>query len=255
MASYGFPARRIAVLLDVSESGYYAWRARGPSPRTLRRAWLTRLVLGIHRESGSTYGYRRVRREISRRYGIDIGDTTVERIMRGAGISGRAGRVRRPAPPEGARTPGWRWIVDVHALTTSEGPLYTAVVLDTASHRPVGWSTAATAHRALVHQALMAAVTRAAAHAEPGAATAYEPLPACSFTERAGSLGCAPAGGTVADRYDHAVVRAFWDTVHDDLQGPWPWPDTRGAEGRLGQTFDRIARQVPAAGPASPSTA
>ncbi|MFE8950604.1 helix-turn-helix domain-containing protein [Streptomyces sp. NPDC007856] len=32
MAAQGFSARRIAALLDVSESGYYAWRARTPSP-------------------------------------------------------------------------------------------------------------------------------------------------------------------------------------------------------------------------------
>ncbi|MGW4561554.1 IS3 family transposase [Streptomyces sp. NPDC004561] len=243
MASQGFPARRIAALLNVSESGYYAWRTRVPSPRALRRAWLTRLILDIHQESGSAYGYRRVRQELGHRYGIDISHATVELIMKGAGIRGRAGRLHEQAPREGARTPSRCWTVDVLAFTTLQGPLYTAVVLDTASRCLIGWSTAATAHRILVHHALMAAITRAA-HAEPAAGTAYKGLLACSFTERAGVLECAPVCGTVADWYDHAVVGSFWDTIHRELRGASPWPDTHSLEDRLGQAFDRFTRQA-----------
>ena len=250
LASHGFTARHLAALMGVSESGYYAWRARTPFPRALRRAWLTRLVLDIHQESGSVYGYRRVRQELGRRYGIDVGHTTVEAVMKGAGIRGQAGRPDVQAPPEGARAPGRRWVVDVLALTTLQGPLYAAVVLDTASRCLIGWSTAVAAHRALVHHALMAAITRA----DPAAQTAHEPLPSCSFTERAGSLQCAPVRATVGDWYDHALVGAFWDTVHRDLHGPTPWPDRQSAEARLSETFDRFARQAPAAPPAQPST-
>ncbi|MEU6770606.1 IS3 family transposase [Streptomyces sp. NPDC046759] len=243
MASQGFPARRIAALLDVSESGYYAWRARSPSPRALRRAWLTRLILDIHQESGSTYGYRRVRQELCHRYGIVVSHTTVELIMKGAGIRGRAGRLHEQVPWEGARTPSRRWTVDVLALTTLLGPLYTAVVLDTASRCLIGWSTAATAHRGLVHHALMAAITRAA-HAEPAAGTAHDSLLACSFTERAALLECAPVRGRVGDWYDHAVVGSFWDTIHRELHGPSLWPDTHSLENQLSETFDRFTRQA-----------
>ncbi|MDT0469960.1 IS3 family transposase [Streptomyces gibsoniae] len=246
MASQGFPARQITVLLKVSESGYYAWRASAPSPRALRRAWLTRLILDIHLESGSTYGYRRVRQELGHRYGIDISHTAVELIMKEAGIRGRAGRLHEQAPQEGVRTPSRRWTVDVLTFTTSQGPLYTAVVLDTASHRLIGWSTAPTAHPLLVHHALMAAITRAA-HAEPAAQTAqtaHESLLACSFTERAGLLTSAPARGTRGDWYDHAVVGAFWDTVHRELDGPSPRPDTPSLKDRLMETFDRFTRRA-----------
>ncbi|MGW5259191.1 IS3 family transposase [Streptomyces sp. NPDC004012] len=243
MASQGFPVRRIAVLLHVSESGYYAWRARTPSPRALRRAWLTRLILAIHQESGSAYGYRRVRQELGHRYGIDISHTTVELLMKEAGIRGRTGRLHQQAPPEGARTPRRRWTVDVLTFTTLKGPLHTAVVLDTASRRLIGWSTAASAHRSLVHHALMGAITRAA-HAEPAAGAAREGLPVCSFTERAGLVTCAPGRATVGDCYDHAVVGAFWDSVHRELDGPSPWPDPHSLKDRLTQTFDRFTRQT-----------
>ncbi|WP_445281840.1 IS3 family transposase [Streptomyces sp. DSM 118148] len=250
MASHGFPARRIAALMGVSESGYYAWRSRAPSPGALRRAWLTRLVRDIHQESGCTFGARRIRQELLRRYGIAVGHTTVEAVMKGAGLRGRAGRLPGPGPREGARTPGRRWIVDVLAVTTLPGPVYAAVVLDAASRALAGWSTAATADRALVHHALMAA----AARTEPDAPAVYEPLPGCSFTQRAGSLGCAPAGATVGDCHDHAAVAAFWDTVHRELDGPCSRPDPHRAGERLAATLDRFARQVPAAGAARPST-
>ncbi|KUN87642.1 hypothetical protein AQJ66_08315 [Streptomyces bungoensis] len=253
MASHGFPARRVAALLGVSESGYYAWRTRSPSPRALRRASLTRLILGIHQESGSRYGYRRVRQELGRRYGIDISHSTVEAVMRGAGIRGQAGRPREQTPQAATSARRRRWIVDVLTLTTAKGPLYTAVVLDTASHCLLGWSTAATAHRTLVPCALMAALTRVV-HAQPAPQGLHEPLPACSFTERADSLRCTPVGATVGNRYDHAVVETFWRAVHRELHDPSPWPDTYCAEGRLGKTLDRFARQAWAAGPASPST-
>ncbi|MER6978044.1 IS3 family transposase [Streptomyces carpinensis] len=243
MTSQGFPARRIAALLGVSESGYYAWRARTPSPRALRRAWLTRLILDIHQESGSTFGYRRVRQELGHRYGIDISHTTVELLMKGAGIRGKAGRLHDQLPQEGDLTPGRRWIVDVFAFTTLQGPLYTAVVLDTASRCLIGWSTAAAARRTLVHDALMAAITRAAG-TEPAAGTGEGSLLDCCFTERAGSLRCAPVRATVGDWYDHALVETFWDTVHRELHGPHPWPDTQALEDRLGETFDRFTRQA-----------
>ena len=173
--------------------------------------------------------------------------------MKGAGIRGQAGRPDVQAPPEGARAPGRRWVVDVLAVSTLQGPLYAAVVLDTASRCLIGWSTAVAAHRALVHDALMAAITRAD-HAEAAAPAGYESWLGCSFTERAGSLNCAPVRASIGDWYDHAVVGAFWDTVHRDLHGPSAWPDRQSAEGRLSETFDRFARQAAAAPSAQPST-
>jgi hypothetical protein len=48
MAVDGLPAQLACRVLDVSESGYYAWRNRAPSARALRHVWLTDLILQIH---------------------------------------------------------------------------------------------------------------------------------------------------------------------------------------------------------------
>jgi putative transposase len=48
----------------VSESGFYAWRVRAPSPRAIRHAWLTDVITQIHLESRGTYGAPRVHAEL-----------------------------------------------------------------------------------------------------------------------------------------------------------------------------------------------
>ncbi|MFS4097184.1 IS3 family transposase [Streptomyces sp. AF1A] len=243
MVPQGSSPRRIAALLGVSPSGYYAWRARGPSPHALRRAWLTRLIRDIHQASNSTYGYRRVRQELFDHYGLKVGHTTVEHLMKEAGLRGQAGRRHAPGMREGARTPGSRWIVDVLAFTTPEGALHAAVVLDAASGRLIGYSTATTAHRALVHHALAAALARAARTRPAAAHGAHEALPACSFTERAGSLSCGPVRKGAGDRYDHAVADAFGHTLRRAL-GACCRPGPHVLEDRLRTLLDNFTRQT-----------
>ncbi|MEU4154129.1 MULTISPECIES: IS3 family transposase [unclassified Streptomyces] len=89
---------RLVALLGVSESGYYAYRKRPPSPRALRHAWLTQLILTIHHESGASYGYRRIHQELHDRYGVTVSHGTVEHLMRQARIHGRTGRTAAPNP-------------------------------------------------------------------------------------------------------------------------------------------------------------
>ncbi|WP_316741377.1 IS3 family transposase [Streptomyces sp. MK7] len=231
----------------MSESGYYAWRARTPSARELRRAWLTDVITDIHRESGGAFGYRRIGQQLLCRYGISVSHATVESLMKRAGICGRTGRLHAPDRRPGPRSPGDHWIVDVQAFTTRRRPLYSAVVLDAASRGLMGWSTAESADRPLVHRAVMAAITRAAgtvgADGSDGTGLNAQRSPlACSFTQRARALGCAPAHGAVGNWYDHAVVNAFWDSVHRELDEASPRPDPGALEERLGKTFDHFAR-------------
>jgi hypothetical protein len=48
MAAEAIPVQVACRVLDVSVSGYYAWRSRPPSQRAIRHAWLTDLILQIH---------------------------------------------------------------------------------------------------------------------------------------------------------------------------------------------------------------
>jgi hypothetical protein len=46
MAEEGHPAQTCCRVLEVTDSGYYAWRSRPPSARSVRHAWLTDLITG-----------------------------------------------------------------------------------------------------------------------------------------------------------------------------------------------------------------
>jgi putative transposase len=85
--------------LGVSESGFYAWKTRPASPRTLRRIWLAGEITDIHKASGGTYGAHRITAELKYGRGIKVGHNAVELIMRQLGIKGLPAR----RLPKGAR--------------------------------------------------------------------------------------------------------------------------------------------------------
>jgi putative transposase len=86
-----FPVSMMCEILEVSRSGYYAWKTREPSTRTRENAALAQEVAEIHAASRRTYGSPRVRSELRGR-GRKVSRKRVARIMREKGIQGR----RRP---------------------------------------------------------------------------------------------------------------------------------------------------------------
>ncbi len=62
MAAEGLPVQLACGLLSVAPSGYYEWRQRPPSARSVRRAWLTDQIRAVHAASRGTYGIRRIPR-------------------------------------------------------------------------------------------------------------------------------------------------------------------------------------------------
>jgi len=78
-------------VLDVSWSGFYAWRDRPPSPRAVRHAWLADVIREVHVASYGSYGARRVYAELTLGRGIEVGHNAVTMLMQRAGIAGRNG--------------------------------------------------------------------------------------------------------------------------------------------------------------------
>jgi hypothetical protein len=94
MVAEGLPAQLACRVLEVSESGFYAWRSRAPSPRALRHAWLTEMIGRIHVDFRGVYGYRRVHAELTLGHGVTVGTEAVWLLMRRAGLQGISGRPR-----------------------------------------------------------------------------------------------------------------------------------------------------------------
>jgi putative transposase len=212
MAAEGLPVDVCCRVVDVSVSGYYAWRIRPPSARSLRHAWLTEQIRAAHAASRGTYGAVRVHAELTLGRGILVGHNAVEMLMRRAGIKGLPGS-RRPRPKHQTPTaddlvhrdfarsgPNQLWVTDITEHPTREGKVYCAVVLDTYSRKVVGWSIDAAQTATLVTNALGMAIN----NRQPGGTVIHAPT-----TARSTRPGCSPAGSTKPDscrRWDPSVT-------------------------------------------------
>ncbi|MGN2638940.1 IS3 family transposase [Nocardia takedensis] len=150
----GFSIRRMARLLGVSVSGYYAHvkrcTATVPTPRQQRRADLTVKIMDVHTESDRTYGSPRITAELRDR-GEVVSAKTVAAIMARIGIEGispRTFKVRTtvvdPAasfPPDLVRGNFDQgqvdavWLTDFTYLTCGEGDMYLCAIRDGHSRR------------------------------------------------------------------------------------------------------------------------
>jgi len=163
-----FPIAKVARLLGVSPSGYYAWRDRELSPRKQYDAVLKACISNIHHRSRGTYGVPRIHAELASD-GVQIGRKRVARLMREmalAGVSRRKGTCTtrrdhrlRPAPDLVERrfeadAPDRLWVADITYVPTWAGFLFLAVVVDAFSRRVVGWSMANHLRTELVLEAL-----------------------------------------------------------------------------------------------------
>lgn len=139
--------------LKVSPSGFYKWRDRGLSNRAKENQALAEHIRRIFAESRGTYGSPRVHAQL-RREGVKVSRSRVERLMRKAGLVGKAARVYRrkplakrlyeslpnlrldrPAPTQKNE----QWVGDVTYLKVGGEWRYLAVVMDLYSRRIIGW--------------------------------------------------------------------------------------------------------------------
>jgi putative transposase len=222
---------RLCRLLEVSVSGYYAWRKRPPSKRRRADLLLGDRIEAIHRKSRSTYGRPRIHFEL-REDGVAISGKRVARLMRERGIFGASrrksttttirNRDARPAPDLVDRNfradrPDQLWVADITYIPTWGGFLYLAVVLDAYSRRVVGWAMANHLRTELVLEALNMAIYRRKPdgvihHSDQGCQ--YTSI---AFGARCREAGVRPSMGSVGDAYDNAMCESFNATLECEL--------------------------------------
>ena len=222
------PVARRCGLLGVSRSGYYAWRAREPSPRASADVGLVGAIQRIHAAADRTYGSPRIHREL-RAEGVACGRHRVARLMRTAGIIGKQRRrFRRTTDSRHAfaiapnrlerdftvAAPNQVWMGDVTYIPTGTGWSFLAVLLDAFSRRVVGWAVGTQLTAALPLTALEQAVrTRRPPagllhHSDRGVQYACEAYQLALRTH--GLEGSMSRRG---DCWDNAVVESFFASL------------------------------------------
>jgi len=236
MAEEGLSIQIACRVLEVSESGFYEWRSRPPSQRSIRHAWLTEIIREVHQSSRGAYGSRRVHAELRLGRGIVVGHGAVEMLMQRAGLVGAIGRPKwKHAKPDQiakdlvnrdftAEEPNRKWVTDITEHHTREGKVYCAVVLDVYSRRVVGWSIDSSQTAALVTNALGMAIDSrrpgkgAIIHSDQGVQ-----FGSWAFTKRAKDSGLVPSMGSVDDCYDNAIMESFWSRMQVELLNRRRW--------------------------------
>jgi putative transposase len=231
-------------VLGVSRAGYYAWDKRPLSRRAAADAQLAEAITAIHRTSRRTYGSPRVHEELKAQ-GKQHGENRVARIMHDEGIRAKTSRRFRvttdsnhahPTAPNvldrqfgvhdanGVRPVNRVWIGDITYLTTREGSLYLAVILDLASRRVIGWAMRHTLEGALTRDALtMALVAR---HPAPGVLHHTDrgsQYAAGDYRALLTAHGMECSMSRVGDCWDNAVAESFFATLKRELADEADW--------------------------------
>jgi putative transposase len=220
-------------VLGVSTSGYYAWRYRPASRRSLADGILTETIRAVHKASRGIYGAPRVHMELRLDHHVRCGRKRVARLMRAAGLEGchrrrRWGLTRRDqeatAAPDlvgrdfTAPGPNQLWAADITYVPTWGGFVYLAVVIDAYSRMVVGWSIRDDLTTKLVLGALDMAIWRRSPagglvhHSDQGGQ--YTSL---AFGRRLREADILASMGSVGDCFDNAMVESFFASLECEL--------------------------------------
>jgi putative transposase len=221
-------------VLNVSKSGYHAWKKRPKAKRTVENEQIIENIKIVHTASRATYGSPRVQKALEQQ-GIQVSRPRVARLMQAAGLKGKFHRRFRTTTNSKhshaiaenllerdfvATQPNEKWAGDITYIPTLEGWLYLAVVIDLFSRKVIGWSMGERITAELATSALeMARMARGGAvagviyHSDRGVQYASD-----AFQKRLQSLLAVCSMSGKGDCWDNAVVESFFGTLKLELE-------------------------------------
>ena len=210
------------------------------SVRTQQDKWLCEEIRRVWKENFQVYGVRKVWRQLKRE-AIYVARCTVERLMRKMGLSGavRGKRIRttqndpgRPCPQDRVKRhfrserPNAVWVADFTYVSTWQGFVYVAFIIDVFARRIVGWKVLTSARTDFVLDALEQALYQRQPekhslihHSDRG-----KQYVSICYTERLAQAGIEFSVGSVGDSYDNALAETINGLYKTELiyrRGSW----------------------------------
>jgi putative transposase len=219
-------------VLQVSRSGYYAWRKRTPSARKMANQALVAEIKAIFPQYRKSYGSPRMTKELRRR-GWSCSENRVARLMRLHNVRVKQTRgfhstTRRhkkdPVAPNvlqrhfTAQRPNQIWLADITYIATKGGFVYLAAILDLYSRRIVGWAM----DRHIREELTIRALKMALEQREPAPGILHHSDQGGQYTGRKYQALLAKYGFVVSMNgvgtwYDNAPMESFFGTLKSEL--------------------------------------
>ena len=236
----------ICRVLPIAPSTFYAHAAiaRDPdlaSDRVKQDAIDRKKIKDAFDDSGKRYGARKIWHEL-RRTNHDVARCTVERLMKAMGIQGVVRGQKpittnpdtsQPCPDDKvnrdftASMPNQLWVSDFTYVSSWQGMVYVAFVIDVFARCIVGWRVSTSMTTGFVLDALNQAICQRTPsgadslihHSDRG--SQYLSI---KYTERLAEAGIDPSVGSVGDSYDNALAEStigLFKTEVIDFMEPW----------------------------------
>lgn len=227
-----YPLKLMCRVLRVNRSGYYKWLRRKYSSKLIEDRMLLEIILFHYNKSNKTYGSPRITAAI-RRGGLIVNRKKVVRMMKIHNIRAKTKkRFKSTTKPnskaqasENILKGNFRseaknkiWTSDITYLSTSEGWLYLAVIMDIYSRKIVGWSLSRRLTAELVNRALTMAVT----HRNPSEGLIFHSDRGSQYTSKSfrkllKAYRMLQSMSSSGNCYDNAITESFFHTLKTEL--------------------------------------
>ena len=239
-------------MLQIAPSGYWRHAAhqRNPQlrcPRAQRDDTLAPHIERVWQANMRVYSADKIWKQMNRG-GLSIARCTVERLMKRLGLQGvRRGKVVRttisdtkaPCPLDRvnrvfkAERPNQLWVSDFTYVSTWQGWLYVAFVIDVYARCIVGWRVSSSMHTDFVLDALEQALyarqpERDGALIHPSdRGSQYVSI---RYSERLAEAGIEPSVGSKGDSYDNALAETINGLYKAEVIHRRSWPTRESVE-------------------------
>ena len=223
---------KMCTWMEVSRSGFYEWRSTPESATAKRRGELALYVRKSFGDSGDTYGYRRVHTDLAA-WGVPAGPELVRSVMRELGLEPCQPRPWRVSLTEGggqehdipdlvnrdftADAPGGKMVGDITCISTWEGWLFLATVIDCHTKAVIGWATGDNYRTPLIQRA----IEMAARNCSLAEGAVFHSDRGSNYTSRefAGTLkmhNLRQSVGRTGTCYDNAMTESFFAALKNE---------------------------------------